>query len=53
MCRNNGPVSLTKINKSATRGAMFPILLWPGSFSSPMVPARVRKRDCGTNVKPL
>ncbi|WP_325931855.1 hypothetical protein [Leclercia adecarboxylata] len=27
MCRNNGPGSLTKINKSPTKEAFFPILL--------------------------
>lgn len=27
MCRNNGPASLTKINKTATKGASRPILL--------------------------
>ncbi|MGC7833616.1 hypothetical protein ACP28F_06460 [Leclercia barmai] len=27
MCRNNGPASLTKINKSTTKGAFLPILL--------------------------
>lgn len=27
MCRNNGPASLTKINKTATKGVTWPILL--------------------------
>ena len=34
MCRNNGPGSLTKINKPTTKGACIPILLLLRDLSS-------------------
>ncbi len=41
MCRNNGPGSLTKINKSTTKGALIPILLLLCDLSSLVGPVSV------------
>lgn len=51
MCRNNGPGSLTKINKSTTKGDIVTNFLILRPLLSQSGPARVHNHDCGTNFE--
>ena len=51
MCRNNGPGSLTKINKSTTKGDIVTNLLILRPLPSQSGPAGAQNHECGTNFE--